>query len=249
MSGSESLRNHPKKRIERPDNASDVLKSEARRNFLRKLGAVPAAMVVGTALTLESSDSQAAVPQKLKAKAAPPNLKSAPNPLARENIEANRAKLSRLTEKNLDSFKQKGLLVPLPNNEFVIIDSRLDEKWRWCRPWTFRFLMSIGKEYKAAFGKPIQINSALRTVERQRVIAKGSAKEKGNVNAASAERGLRQSTHLTGSTIDIAKKVMSSEEIKWMRKRLNGLQKKSRILYRNEFKQSVFHIYVKRDKW
>jgi uncharacterized protein YcbK (DUF882 family) len=156
----------------------------------------------------------------------------------KQNKEADREKLTRIeTDAQLQKFKQAGLLVQLPQNEAVQIDDRLEQKWRWCRPWTAIFLRDLGKSYFAEFHESLQVNSAVRTIEYQQQL------HKYNGNAAGTT-GDRQSSHPTGATIDIAKKELNHEQLKWMRKRLLSFEKQNVIEATEEKKQSVFHIMV-----
>ncbi len=66
-----------------------------------------------------------------------------------------------------------------------------------------------------------------------------------NGNAAPAE-GDNASPHLTGATIDIAKKGLSMTEIGWMRAYLMPLQAAGKIDVEEEFYQACFHITVYR---
>jgi len=165
-------------------------------------------------------------------------LKGSAESLRRQNDEADRENLSRLEENDLEFFIKTGWLVPLPENYNMIVDSRLAERYRWCRPWTRDFLLNLGAAYGETFSNPIQINSAVRTVQSQ------IALRRVNANAAPAKDGEFQSTHLTGSAVDIAKKGMYPEQIDWMRRRLAALQKMHLIIVEEEFYQQVFHIMV-----
>jgi hypothetical protein len=64
-----------------------------------------------------------------------------------------------------------------------------------------------------------------------------------NGNAAPAEGDL-VSPHLTGATIDSAKKGLSRAEMAWMRERLADLEATGKIDVEEEFKQACFHITV-----
>lgn len=166
------------------------------------------------------------------------NLKGSPASMERQNVQADRDGLSRLTEKQLEVFKTHQLLVPLPYNKTVTVDDRLPEKYRWCRPCTRKFFIDFGKDYESKFGKPLQVNSAIRTVEYQKELRSR------NGNAASAKIGLRQSAHLTGAAVDIAKKDMSFAELRWMRSRLMVFEKEKFVEATEEFRQPVFHVVV-----
>jgi len=52
------------------------------------------------------------------------------------------------------------------------------------------------------------------------------------------------SPHLTGATVDIAKKGMSHSEIAWMRQRLLTLEGADKIDVEEEFRQACFHVTV-----
>jgi hypothetical protein len=155
-----------------------------------------------------------------------------------QNAEADREGLSRIDDDaHLKLFEQAGLLVPLPEGKTIVIDSRLAPKWRWCRPWVAEFLRSLSREYFAKFKKPLRINSAVRTIEYQKQLCKR------NANAAAPD-GDRRSSHLTGSTVDIAKKTMSPAERRWMRERLIELESNNAVEAIEENYQSVFHVMV-----
>ena len=84
------------------------------------------------------------------------------------------------------------------------------------------------------------MNSAVRTVAYQRHLLRI------NGNAAPAE-GDVASPHLTGATIDIAKKGLSPSEVGWMRAYLLPLQAAGKIDVEEEFEQACFHITVYKD--
>ncbi len=165
-------------------------------------------------------------------------LQGSPEALARQNKLADLERLPRIREKQIRAFQRSELLVPLPNEQGVTIDYRLSTKYRWCRPKTKDFLIDIGSDFYREFGKKIQVNSAIRTVEYQARLIKR------NGNAASNKPGPRESSHLTGATIDIAKRGMSPEQLVWMRDRLANLERRGLIEATEEFQQPVFHIMV-----
>jgi len=81
------------------------------------------------------------------------------------------------------------------------------------------------------------VNSAVRTVEYQRRLIEV------NGNAAPADGDIA-SPHLSGATIDIAKKGLSMSEVAWMRGYLLPLQMAGKLDVEEEFYQSCFHISV-----
>jgi hypothetical protein len=165
-------------------------------------------------------------------------LKGSPASLLRQNQEADYSGLTRIEDRaELELFKEKGLLVTIPQTSGIKIDKRLDKQFHVVRPWTAQFLIDLGKNFKKRFKSSLQINSATRTVERQNELAKN------NKNAAPAT-GDTRSSHLTGAAIDIAKKPLSRAQKKWLRVRLVELEKKDLIEATEEQYQAVFHIMV-----
>jgi len=130
-----------------------------------------------------------------------------------------------------------GMLVPVPASDALTVNGDLPENHRYCRPWTARFLAELAKAHEAEFHRPFEVSSAVRTVEYQRHLMRT------NGNAAPAEGDI-VSPHLTGATVDIAKKGMSRSEIAWMRSRLLALEEAGKIDVEEEFHQSCFHITV-----
>ncbi len=129
------------------------------------------------------------------------------------------------------------LLVPIPASSALTVNPDLEENHRYCRPWTAKFLADLARAHDAAFHRSIEVSSAVRTVEYQKRLMRT------NGNAAPAE-GDMVSPHLTGATVDIAKKGLSRAEIAWMRRRLMGLEASGKIDVEEEFKQACFHITV-----
>jgi hypothetical protein len=129
------------------------------------------------------------------------------------------------------------LLVPVPVSDALTINSDLPVNHRYCRPWTARFLADLAKAHEMVFHRPLEVSSAVRTVEYQKQLMRT------NGNAAAAE-GDVVSPHLTGATVDIAKSGLSRQELAWMRSRLQALEADNKIDVEEEFKQSCFHITV-----
>lgn len=59
------------------------------------------------------------------------------------------------------------LLVPLPASAALTVNPELPTNHRYCRPWTARFVANIARLHEAAFHKPLEVNSAVRTVAYQ----------------------------------------------------------------------------------
>ena len=161
--------------------------------------------------------------------------------LRRQNAEIDLRGWERiLDEKRLATLKDQGALVPLPESFYLRIDPELDPQWRWCRPETSLFLDDLAARFYSWFGRPLQVNSAVRTVWYQKSLMKR------NGNAAPTE-GERASPHLSGATVDIAKKTMTLEHRNWIRVELLHFEERGLIEATEEFNQAVFHITVYRE--
>ena len=168
----------------------------------------------------------------------PPPLKGSHEILIRQNEVADHDGLQRIqNDDDLEGMRGHGLLVALPLNGGMEVDERLPVNRRFCRPWTARFLANLSRAHYAQFHTPLQVNSAVRTVEFQQHLMHI------NGNAAPAE-GDTASPHLTGQAVDLAKHGLSLSEIAWMRGYLLPLVQEGKIDVEEEFKQSCFHISV-----
>ncbi len=158
--------------------------------------------------------------------------------LERQNDRLEAEGLERIEdEADLASRIADKLLVAIPVSSALTVNPDLEENHRYCRPWTAKFLADLARAHEAAFHRSIEVSSAVRTVEYQKRL------ERTNGNAAPAEGDL-VSPHLTGATIDIAKKGLSRAEMAWMRRQLMGLEALGKIDVEEEFKQACFHITV-----
>ncbi|MBB5340890.1 DUF5715 family protein [Tunturiibacter gelidoferens] len=168
----------------------------------------------------------------------PPPLKGSHEILVHQNEVADRDGLSRIQDDgDLTDMRSKKLLVALPENEGLQVDDRLPTNRRYCRPWTAQFLATLARAHYARFHTPLQVNSAVRTVEFQQHLMHI------NGNAAPAE-GDTASPHLTGQAIDIAKHGLSLAEIAWLRGYLLPLVQEGKVDVEEEFQQSCFHVSV-----
>jgi hypothetical protein len=130
-------------------------------------------------------------------------------------------------------------LVPIPASAMLHVDERLPVNRRYCRPWVAQFLTDIALAHYARFHTPLQVNSAVRTVEFQDKLRRT------NGNAAPSD-GDTASPHLTGFAVDIAKRPLSQPELAWMRGYLLPLEQQGKIDVEEEFQQSCFHMSVYR---
>jgi len=131
----------------------------------------------------------------------------------------------------------RGMLVPVPASARLTVNGNLRPEHRYCRPWTAAFLNDLTRAYAAQFHSPLEVSSAVRTVQYQKRLM-GT-----NGNAASAEGDI-VSPHLTGATIDLAKQGLSRQRLGWLRRWLLPLEKAGKIDVEEEFQQACLHITV-----
>src|ERR1700733_7151731 len=168
----------------------------------------------------------------------PPPLRGSHDILVHQNQVAEREGLDRIqNDEDLTNLRSERLLVSLPATNTLQIDERLPVNRRYCRPWTAEFLSTLASAHYAHFHTPLQVNSAVRTVEFQQHLVRI------NGNAAPAE-GDTASPHLTGQAVDIAKHGLSLTEIAWLRGYLLPLVQEGKVDVEEEFQQSCFHVSV-----
>jgi hypothetical protein len=119
----------------------------------------------------------------------------------------------------------------------LLVDERLPLDRRYTRPWAALFLSNLSRASYNRFHTPLQVNSAVRTVEVQERLLRT------NGNAAPIE-GETASPHLTGQAVDLAKHGMTLTQIAWLRGYLLPLVQQGKIDVEEEFQQSCFHISV-----
>jgi len=158
--------------------------------------------------------------------------------LVRQNERTEADGLTRIEDDaELNQLRREKALVAVPVSASLRINTGLPVNRRYCRPWTAEFLTDLARAHAARFHRSLQVNSAVRTVAYQRRLIET------NGNAAPAEGDIA-SPHLSGATIDIAKKGLSADEIAWMRGYLLPLQMAGKLDVEEEFYQSCFHITV-----
>jgi hypothetical protein len=167
-----------------------------------------------------------------------PPLVGSHESLVRQNERTAADGLERIEDDaQLNELRREKALVAVPVSAQLRINESLPMNRRYCRPWTAQFLTDLARAHATRFRRSLQVNSAVRTVEYQRSLMRV------NGNAAPAEGDIA-SPHLTGATIDIAKKGLSTSEVSWMRAYLLPLEQAGKIDVEEEFYQSCFHITV-----
>ena len=168
----------------------------------------------------------------------PAPLRGSSDSLARQNDRIEAEGLERIEDdQDLHARIQNGFLVPLPVSAKLAVSESLPVDRRYCRPWTAVFLTDLARAHAAMFHKPLEVSSAVRTVEYQKRLMVT------NGNAAPAEGDI-VSPHVTGATIDLAKQGMSRQQLGWLRRWLLGLEQAGKIDVEEEFRQACFHITV-----
>jgi hypothetical protein len=170
----------------------------------------------------------------------PPPLYGSHEILLHQNQMADKDGLDRVRDDaGLQELLRQKKLVALPAGEMLQVDERLPTNRRYSRPWTAAFLAVLSRDYYANFHEPIQITSAVRTIEVQRRLVRTN----GNAAPSSGESA---SPHLTGQAIDIAKHGLTMTQIAWLRTYLQPLIGDGKIDVEEEFRQACFHVSVYR---
>ena len=167
-----------------------------------------------------------------------PLLRGSHESMLRQNEEIDRLGLPRIADdEQLELLEQRQELVPIEETRELRIHPQLELKNRYCRPWTLDFLHDLSSAFYGEFRQPIQVNSAVRTVEQQHRLRRH------NRNAA-PEDGDTASSHLAGLTVDISKRGINRREKKWINAYLLNLKGQNLIEGAEERRQAVFHIMV-----
>ena len=158
--------------------------------------------------------------------------------LLRQNEEIDRLELPRIqNQAELDQLIASQDLVPIVAGQSLRFDPRLDPDRRYCRPWTRAFLDDLSEAYYQQFHAPIQVNSAVRTVQVQKKLRRH------NRNAA-PEKGETASSHLAGITVDIQRRGMTRQQVQWMEAYIMPLKDHGLVEPEEERHQWVFHVAV-----
>jgi Family of unknown function (DUF5715) len=162
-----------------------------------------------------------------------------------QNAEIDRLELPRIEdETELEALKADGSLLEIRSGEMLRFDPRLDPSRRYCRPWTRDFVDDLSQAFYNRFHQQIQVNSAVRTVKVQKKLRRH------NRNAAPAD-GDTASSHLAGVTVDLQRRGMSKDQIRWMEHYLFYMKALGLVEPEEERRQWVFHIMVSGhyDEW
>jgi hypothetical protein len=158
--------------------------------------------------------------------------------LLRQNEEIDRLDLPRIQDDDeLDALKASGDLVPIIASDSLKIEPSLDPSRRYCRPWTRDFVQDLSEAYYHEFHDKIQVNSAVRTVKVQKKLRRH------NRNAAPAD-GDTASSHLAGVTVDLQRRGLTKEEIRFVERYLFYLNALGLVEPEEERRHWCFHVMV-----
>jgi hypothetical protein len=158
--------------------------------------------------------------------------------LIRQNEEIDRLDLPRIQDDaELEALKRSAALVPILESDSLKIEPSLDPSRRYCRPWTRDFVQDLSEVYYRQFHEKIQVNSAVRTVKVQKKLRRR------NRNAAPAE-GDTASSHLAGVTVDLQRRGLTKEQIRFVERYLFYLNALGLVEPEEERRHWCFHVMV-----
>ncbi len=158
--------------------------------------------------------------------------------LLRQNEEIDRLDLPRIQDDDeLEALKLSGDLVPIVASDSLKIEPSLDPSRRYCRPWTRDFVQDLSEAYYSQFHDRIQVNSAVRTVKVQKKLRRH------NRNAAPVD-GDTASSHLAGVTVDLQRRGLTKEEIRFVERYLFYLNSLGLVEPEEERRHWCFHVMV-----
>jgi len=167
-----------------------------------------------------------------------PMFRPSHDSLLRQNEEIDRLALPRIQDDDeLEALKVANVLVPIRASESLKIESRLDPDRRYARPWARDFVEDISQAYYRRFHVQMQLNSAVRTVKVQRKLRRH------NRNAAPAE-GETASSHLAGITVDLQRRGMTKEQVRFVEHYLFYLRDLGLVEPEEERRHWCFHVMV-----
>lgn len=156
--------------------------------------------------------------------------------MVRQNEEIDRLRLPRIVNDiQLHELEKNEELVPLYETTSFSISPVIRQDRRYVRPWTKNMVMVLADSFYRTFRIPIVLDSAVRTVEQQQQLRR--------VNRfAAPETGELPSSHLAGTTIDIAKRRYTYKQRQWIIAYLKDLMDRGFIVATEEL--YCFHICV-----
>jgi len=169
-----------------------------------------------------------------------PSLIGTSESLYEENRRADGCKLERYRDRDrLERAVASGELVLIGDSASYLIDAELGEEdpdqaemYVYARPWVKYFLDQFLGRAHAELGFRFHVTSLVRPKTYQSRLRES--------NSAAA----RESTHPTGSTVDISIDGLSWKQRQWIRKGLLELEARGMVLATEETHIGCFHIFV-----
>ena len=167
-----------------------------------------------------------------------PVLKGSMDSMIRQNEEIDRLQLPRIADnEQLLELERTLELVPIQETPALRVSPAIQADKRYCRPWCNQFLQDMSEAYYKEFRAPLQVNSAVRTMEQQQKLRRH------NHNAA-PEVGEHASSHLAGITVDLAKRGLTRTQHAWIETYLKNLRDQGLVEAAEERRQACFHVMV-----
>jgi hypothetical protein len=158
--------------------------------------------------------------------------------MLRQNEEIDRLQLPRIADnEQLLELERTQELVPIQESPALRVSPGIQTDKRYCRPWCNQFLQDMSVAYFNQFHVPLQVNSAVRTMEQQQKLRTH------NRNAA-PEIGEHASSHLAGITVDLAKRGLTRAQHQWIEAYLKNLRDQGLVEAAEERRQACFHVMV-----
>jgi uncharacterized protein DUF5715 len=167
-----------------------------------------------------------------------PVLKGSHDSQLRQNEEIDRLQLPRIADdQQLMELERTQELIPIPENHALRVSPAIKPEKRYARPWVNYFLQDMSTAFFNEFHVPMQVNSAVRTMEQQHTLRRK------NRNAA-PETGENGSSHLAGITVDLAKRGLTRNQHAWIENYLKNLRDNNLVEVAEERRQACFHVMV-----
>jgi hypothetical protein len=158
--------------------------------------------------------------------------------MLRQNEEIDRLQLPRIADNDqLLELERTQELVPIQETRALSVNHSLQSDKRFCRPWCNQFLQDMSEAYYKEFRIPLQVTSAVRTMEQQQKLRRH------NGNAA-PEVGEHASSHLAGITFDLAKRGLTRAQHAWIEEYLKNMRDQGLVEAAEERRQACFHVMV-----
>jgi len=196
------------------------------------------------ALAASPAKSGSAASAAGKCRAAPaPSLLGSTESLDAENCWVDSHKLERYRDRaRLRQAIAADELVSVSDTDSYFIDQELGEEdpdvaelYVYARPWVKDFLDQFLGQAHAELGFRFALTSLVRPKDYQSRLRQS--------NSAAA----KESTHTTGSTVDIAFEGLTWKQKQWVRKKLLELESRGLIMATEEVHNGCFHVFVSSD--